>query len=67
VRIVVPCPPGGPLDEVARTLVLKLSPVWGQQVLVDNRSGTPGEFAAYIKSEITKWATVIRDAGIPAE
>lgn len=29
--------------------------------------GTPAEFAAYIKSEITKWAKVIKDAGIPAE
>lgn len=28
---------------------------------------TPAEFAAYIKSEITKWAKVIKDAGIPAE
>ncbi len=29
--------------------------------------GTPAEFASYIKSEITKWAKVIKDAGIPAE
>jgi tripartite-type tricarboxylate transporter receptor subunit TctC len=29
--------------------------------------GTPAEFAAYIKSEIIKWAKVIKDAGIPAE
>ncbi len=29
--------------------------------------GTPAEFAAYIKSEIVKWAKVIKDAGIPAE
>jgi tripartite-type tricarboxylate transporter receptor subunit TctC len=29
--------------------------------------GTPAEFSAYIKSEITKWAKVIKDAGIPAE
>ncbi|MGV3629502.1 MAG: Bug family tripartite tricarboxylate transporter substrate binding protein [Betaproteobacteria bacterium] len=29
--------------------------------------GTPAAFAAYIKSEITKWAKVIREAGIPAE
>ena len=29
--------------------------------------GTPAAFAAYIKSEIAKWAKVIRDAGIPAE
>jgi tripartite-type tricarboxylate transporter receptor subunit TctC len=29
--------------------------------------GTPAAFAAYIQSEISKWAKVIRDAGIPAE
>lgn len=29
--------------------------------------GTPAEFSAYIKSEIVKWAKVIRDANIPAE
>jgi tripartite-type tricarboxylate transporter receptor subunit TctC len=28
---------------------------------------TPDQFAAYIKSEITKWSKVIRDAGIRAE
>lgn len=28
---------------------------------------SPAEFAAYIRSEITKWAKVIKDAGIPAE
>lgn len=29
--------------------------------------GTPAEFSAYIKSEIVKWAKIIRDANIPAE
>jgi tripartite-type tricarboxylate transporter receptor subunit TctC len=29
--------------------------------------GTPAAFAAYIKSEISKWAKVIKEAGIPAE
>ncbi len=29
--------------------------------------GTPAAFAAYIKSEIAKWAKVIKTAGIPAE
>ncbi len=29
--------------------------------------GTPTAFAAYIKSEIAKWAKVIKQAGIPAE
>jgi tripartite-type tricarboxylate transporter receptor subunit TctC len=29
--------------------------------------GTPEQFAAFIKSEITQWTTVIRNAGIVAE
>jgi tripartite-type tricarboxylate transporter receptor subunit TctC len=28
---------------------------------------TPGEFSAYIKAEIAKWAKVIREAGIHAD
>ena len=46
VRFVVPYPPGGPLDEIARAVGQKLSPVWGQQVLVDNRSGAGGSIGA---------------------
>ena len=30
-------------------------------------SSTPAEFDAHIKAEITKWAKVIKDAGIPVE
>ena len=28
---------------------------------------TPGQFAAHIKSEIAKWAKVVKEAGIRAE
>ncbi|MBP0444690.1 tripartite tricarboxylate transporter substrate binding protein [Roseomonas sp. SSH11] len=39
VRIVVPYPPGGGLDALARALADRLTPVWKQTVTVDNRPG----------------------------
>ncbi len=39
VRLVVPVPPGGSSDGMARILGQRLSEAWGQQVLVDNRPG----------------------------
>ena len=34
---------------------------------VDPLASTPGEFDAYLKSEIAKWTKVIRDAGIRSQ
>jgi len=39
IRLVVPFPPGGGADPVARTLSQKFTDMWGQPVLVDNRAG----------------------------
>jgi tripartite-type tricarboxylate transporter receptor subunit TctC len=39
VRIIVPVAAGGPTDIVARMLAEKLSRMWGQQVVVENKSG----------------------------
>jgi tripartite-type tricarboxylate transporter receptor subunit TctC len=39
VRIVVAYPPGGGIDVMARQLADKLTPVWGQPVVVENRPG----------------------------
>ena len=43
VRLVVPYPPGGITDILARTIAQRVSTVWGdQQMIVDNRAGASG-------------------------
>jgi tripartite-type tricarboxylate transporter receptor subunit TctC len=42
VRIVVPYPPGGTVDVVARNLAQQLTAQTGQQFIVDNRAGANG-------------------------
>ena len=46
VRIVVPFPPGGPADVLARMLGQKLAERWSQSVVIDNRGGAAGNIGA---------------------
>jgi tripartite-type tricarboxylate transporter receptor subunit TctC len=39
VRLIVPFPPGGGTDNIARVVAAKLSEIWGQQLIVENRGG----------------------------
>src|SRR5215472_13532675 len=39
VRLIVPVAAGGPTDIVARMLAEKLSKMWGQQVVIENKGG----------------------------
>ncbi|MGZ5095574.1 MAG: tripartite tricarboxylate transporter substrate binding protein [Burkholderiales bacterium] len=39
IRFIVPYPPGGSTDYTAREIAQRLSDLWGQQLVIDNRGG----------------------------
>jgi tripartite-type tricarboxylate transporter receptor subunit TctC len=48
IRIIVPFPPGGGTDLLARLIGQKLNEIWGQPVVTDNRAGANGTIGAAI-------------------
>ena len=46
VKVVVPYPPGGPTDIVARLVFQQVSEATGQQFVIDNRAGGGGNIGA---------------------
>lgn len=48
VRLIIPYPPGGPTDFVGRLYAGKMSEMWGQPVVVENRSGANGNIASQL-------------------
>jgi tripartite-type tricarboxylate transporter receptor subunit TctC len=46
VKLVIPFPPGGSLDNIGRLLAQKISDSWGQPIVVENRPGAGGNVGA---------------------
>jgi len=46
IRLVLPFPPGGGTDAMARIIAAKLGEVLGQQMVIENRAGAAGNLAA---------------------
>ena len=53
IRLIVPYPPGGPLDIMARAIGQKLTEAWSQPVVVDNRAGAGGNIGADLVAKST--------------
>ena len=51
IRMIVPSTAGGSVDTLARTVGARLAERWGQQVVVDNRSGAGGVIGAEITAK----------------
>lgn len=46
VRLIVPFPPGGAVDNAARIVAQRLGEMWGQQMVIENKGGAGGNIAA---------------------
>src|SRR5688572_28633335 len=53
IRLIVPYPPGGANDILARMLGARLAESWGQQVVIDNRPGSAGNIGAAVAARST--------------
>ena len=65
VRLIVPFPPGGSLDIAGRLIAQKLTEIWGQTVVVENKPGAGGNIGAdYVaKSPPDGYTIAITSAG----
>jgi tripartite-type tricarboxylate transporter receptor subunit TctC len=66
VRMVVPFPPGGTPDTLARVMSEKFGERWGQQVLIENRLGAGGNVAygAVAQSGADGYTLLLASTGI---
>jgi tripartite-type tricarboxylate transporter receptor subunit TctC len=65
VRYIVPYAPAGAYDVLARIVASKLSGIWGQQVIVDNRPGAEGNIGTDIVAKSPPDGYTILMGGLP--
>lgn len=69
IRIIVPFPPGGPSDMLARLIGAKVAEAWGQATVIDNRGGASGiigiELAA--KADPDGYTLIVVSAGLAVQ
>jgi tripartite-type tricarboxylate transporter receptor subunit TctC len=62
-RVVVPFPPGGPLDVIGRLIAQRLGDRWGQNVVVENKPGAGGNIGAdFVAKAVPDGYTVVMGA-----
>jgi tripartite-type tricarboxylate transporter receptor subunit TctC len=62
-HLIVPFPPGGPLDAIGRAIAQKLTEAWGQSVVVENKPGAGGNIGAdYVAKSAPDGYTVVMGA-----
>lgn len=66
VRLIVPFPPGGSTETLARLLGTRLGEVWGQQVIIDNRPGASGIIGTELAAKaVPDGYTLLMGSGAP--
>ncbi len=70
VCLIVPFPPGGSTETLARMLSVKLGEMWGQQIIIDNRPGAGGIIGTELGTELGAKAvpdgyTLLMGSGAP--
>ena len=63
-RLIVPYPPGGGTDITSRLIARRLGEIFGQQVIVDNRSGGAGNLGCEIAARSAPDGYTMLTAGI---
>jgi len=65
IRMIIPYPPGGTSDILARLIGQKVTEAWKQQIIVDNRTGANGNIGLELTARATPdgYTMVLTDVG----